>query len=168
VTPTACKRNVLVIHRRHGIVRAENLMRPAVAVLAVRRSRSARLHRLRMQAMRVGGLRVRMALRARHLQRRRVVDEALHILVAIHAGKHLPVNRMLHLRGIHIQTDRLAVDFRRQRRIGVTPETVFILELLLCRCGKCPTKQCGGKNRRNDLSRNFHGFEEMLLESHAQ
>jgi len=124
-----------------------------------------------MKTMRVSLLRIRMTLRAGDLQRRGVVHQALHILVAIHAAEHAAVNRMFHLRRVHVQAHRLAVDFSCQRGIGVAAKTILILELLLCVRGNAaqnniaaiigamvfpetftPSRRCFSKSNRSDWS----------------
>ena len=69
-------------------------MRAAMAILAPG-SRHALLARNRMGAMRVSLLRVRMALPAGNFLRRRIVRQALHVGVAIHAGKQPPMDGVL-------------------------------------------------------------------------
>jgi len=59
------------------------------------------------------------------------VRQATNVLVAVHAGKHAPVHRVLELVFIDSEAHRGAVRIRRgQRRVGVTGEAVRVLELL--------------------------------------
>ena len=128
VAPPARVWNVLVIHRRLRISARHHLMRAAMAILAPR-SRHALLARNRMGAMRVSLLRVRMALPAGNLFGRRIVRQALHVGVAIHARKQPSVDGVLLLRLIHKQADRLPVHVSRQRLVAVAGKAIRILEL---------------------------------------
>ncbi len=141
VAPAAGDGNVRVIHRRFGIVRRKDLVRAAVTVLAVCRCAVAGLVRLRVQAVRVSVLRIRMALGAGDLPRGGLMDQAPYILVAINARKHAAVDGVLELVLIHIQADLLAVHFRSHGRVGVAGETIAVLELVLGVCRAGPNKQ---------------------------
>jgi hypothetical protein len=57
--------------------------------------------------------------------------QALHIRVAVNAGKHSAMNGLFLLGRIHKQADCLAVNLGRQRGVGVASEAVAILELML-------------------------------------
>jgi hypothetical protein len=88
--------------------------------------------------------------------------QALHILVAIHAGKHGAMNGMLELAFIHKQADLFALHVRGQCGVGVTGKTVSILELMFGMSRTSPDKQ--GQNERlseNSFAR-VHAYEEML------
>lgn len=133
VAPAARKRNIRVIDRRLRIAARQHLVRAAMAVFAIRRGHFAGLACLGVQAVRVGLFRVRVALRAAHLLRRGFVRQALHVLMAIHAGQlHRGVDRMLEFLPVDKKADRLAIHLRRQSRVGVTTQAVFVLELMLC------------------------------------
>ena len=123
--------NIAVIHRRLGVVSRQNFVLSPVAILAIGRRRVPGLHKLGVIAVRIGLLCVRMALRAGHLLRRHIVRQALHIRVAIHAGEHAAVRRMLELGAIHKQADLLAIHILGQRFVGVALKAVFILDLVL-------------------------------------
>ena len=77
-------RNILMIHRRFFVVGGHHFVRASMAILASRRGR-ARLACDRVLAVCVSILRIRMTLRALDLLRRRLMRQALHILVAINA-----------------------------------------------------------------------------------
>ena len=138
VAAPACTGNVLVTDRRFRIVRGENLVGAAVAVLASGGG-STRIARGGVRTVRIGMLRIGVTLGAGDLLRRRVVSQALHILVAIDARKHGAVDGVLELALIDKQADGFAVDVFRQRRVAVAGETFGILELLRRGC-------CGSPN----------------------
>jgi len=81
-------------HRRLSVGGSQHLVRASVAVLTIR-GRLSTLGRFGVQTVRVSCFGIRMALSAGDLPRRALVDQSLHILVAIHAGEHLTMNRML-------------------------------------------------------------------------
>jgi len=91
--------------------------------------------------MRVSRLRIGMTLSTPHLLRSGLMDQALHILVAIHTGEHATVDGMLLLVFIHIQADRLSFELRGQSGIGVAGKTIFVLELVLGMCRTSPYKK---------------------------
>ena len=130
VAPAAGGGDVVMIDRRFCIVGGQNLVRASVAVLAVC-PRSAGPVGLGMEAMCVSLLRISVALGATNLPGRGFMDQALHILVAIHAGKQIAVDGMFHLVSIHVQADLLSVLHRSQGGVGVAGKTVFVLGLLL-------------------------------------
>ena len=109
-----------------------------------------------------------MALGAGDLLRSGLMDQALHILVAIHAGEHRAVNGMLQLFFIHVQADLLAVHFGGQSGVGVAGKAVFIFGLVLGVSRAGPCKQ--GQNERlgEDSSGNLHDLEEMLRRTNPQ
>jgi hypothetical protein len=123
-------RDIRVIHRRLRVVRRQNLVLAPVAILAIRRRRVPCFHRLRVIAVRISLLCIRMALRAGHLLRRRIVRQGFHIRVTVHAPEHSAVNRMLELRAIDKQAHLLAVHVLRQRFVGVALKAVFVLQLV--------------------------------------
>lgn len=87
-------RNILVADRRFGIVRSEDLVRSAVAILAAGGRRSCSAGN-RMRAVREGLLRVGVALGASDLLWWGIVCKALYVLVAIHAREETAMNRVL-------------------------------------------------------------------------
>jgi hypothetical protein len=92
-------------------------------------------------AVRISLLGLRVALGAGYLLRGGLVDQALHILMAIHAGEQFAVDRMPQLVAIHIQAHLPAVYFRSQSGVGVASKTVRILELLSGESCRGPEKQ---------------------------
>jgi len=112
--------------------------------------------------VRICSLLIRMALRASDLLRRRFVDQALHVLVAIDATEHSAVDGMLQLVFIHEQADLAAVRIFTQCGVGVAGETVFVFQLLLSACGRGPYKQQYEKNKCEGSSGCVHAYEEML------
>ena len=130
VAPPARVWNVLVIHRRLRIAARHHLVCAAMAILAPRR-RHTFLARNRMGAAGVSLLRVCMAPAAGNFLGRRIVRQALHIGVAIHARKQPPMDGVLQLPRIHKQAHRLAVYISRQRLVAVAGKAVRILELWL-------------------------------------
>ncbi len=99
--------NVGVIDRGIRISAGQHLVRVPVTVLAIGRG-FAGSGDLCVRAVRVGILRVSMAIGAENLLRRRLVGQALHILVAVHAGQlHRAVDGVLELFGVDEQRDRL-------------------------------------------------------------
>ena len=102
-----------------------------MTVLAVGDGRLPILGCLCVSTVGIGGLRVGMALSAGDLLRRSLMGQALYVFVAIHAAEHRAVDGMLQLVFVNIQADFPAVHVFRQCRIGVTGETVFVLELVL-------------------------------------
>jgi len=80
-------RDVVVIHRRLGIARGHDLVNPAVTIFAACGRRAA-LGELCVHAARVSVVRIRVALRAGHPLRRCLMNQALYVLVAIHAREH--------------------------------------------------------------------------------
>ncbi len=94
-----------------------------------------------MRTVRVGILRIRVALGATHLGRRRLMREALHILVAIHAAEHAAMDRVLQLVLVHKQADLLSIHILRQRVVGVASKAIRVFKLL-------PPTGCGGPDQK--------------------
>jgi hypothetical protein len=86
VAAAAGVRDVGVIDRGIRISACQHLVGIPVTVLAIGRGLAGRGD-LRMGAVRVGFLGIRMAVGAENLLGRRVVHQALHVLVAIHASQ---------------------------------------------------------------------------------
>ena len=141
VTAPARRRNVGVIHRRLSVACGNNLMHPTVTIFAIRRPSFAALASLRVRAVRVCVLRIRVTLHTRDLLRRSLMNQALYIRVTIHAGEHRGMNGMLKLGLIDIQADLLAALVLGQSRVGVASEAVFVFELVLGACGTSPNDQ---------------------------
>lgn len=160
MTFPAGNRNIDMSYRRFGVVGSENLMRVAVAILARRRS-CAGLSEPGMRALRVVSLRVRVAVRAGDFFRRGLVDEALHVLVAIHAAKHGAVDGALQLLSVNEEAHLVAICFGGQRLIGMAGETVFVFRLMFGACCEDPAKQ-NNQNRQQDSAGTFHAYEETL------
>ena len=112
-----------------------------MAVFAVGRGHFAGLADLGVVAVRVSELRIGMASGARDFLRRRLVNQALHILVAVHAGKHRAVDRMLQLACIHIQADLLSIHFRAHGGVGVAGKAIFVLGLMFSAGRTGPNEQ---------------------------
>ena len=119
-----------MVHGRFRIVRAGDLVHAAVAVLAARRRRAG-LGDLGVGTAQISIARVGMAPGALDLLRRRVMDEALHVLVAIDAGEHGAVDGVLQLGFIDKQALRLAVDVLSHGGVRVAGKTVRVFDLRL-------------------------------------
>jgi len=76
-----------------------------------------------------------VALGASNSQRSRLMRKALHVLVAVNAGKHAAVNGVLEFGLIHEQADGLAVFLRGQASVAMAGKAIRILELLPIACG---------------------------------
>lgn len=105
-------------------------MRATVTVLAVC-PRPACFVGFGVEAVCVSLLCIRVTLGATNFLRCGLVHQTLYILVAIHAGKKIAVDGMLHLAFINKQANLLAVYLRCQRGIGVAGKAVFVSGLLL-------------------------------------
>ena len=115
-----------------------------------------------MQAVGVSLLRIRVALPAGHLPGRRIVHQALHIRVAIHARKQASMDRVLQLPRIHKQAQRLSIHIRRQRLIGVAGKAIRIFKLLRAMRYRGPGKQSQSKRIDRNSSCSVHAYQEML------
>ena len=97
--------NVGVIHRGVWIAAGQHFVGVSMTVLAIGGG-FAGGRDLRMRAVRVGVLRISMAIGAENLLGRRLVRKALHVLVAVHAGQlHGDVDGVLELFCIDEQRD---------------------------------------------------------------
>ncbi len=114
VTLAAGDGNVGVSDWRFGIVRATDLVRLAMAVLAGS-SGTTGLSQLGMEAMRVGLLRIAVAVGAADSLRWRLMGEALDVFVAVDAGEHAAMEGVLKLVAIDEESNRLAVLLFAQR-----------------------------------------------------
>ena len=88
VAPSAGDGNIGVIYRRFGVAAGENSCAPpwqSWQLAAVLPGGVV----LAWRAVRIGILRIGMALGAENLLRRGLVRQALHVLVAIHASEHM-------------------------------------------------------------------------------
>lgn len=126
MTPSASNRNVSVTYRRLTVIHRQNLVRAAMAVLAIGRACYASALRPGVVTVGVRLLSVGMALSAVDRRRCRFVRRLLHIRVAVHAGEHATVGGVLQLVGIDKQADLLAVNDFRQGCIGVAGQAVAI------------------------------------------
>jgi len=113
VAGPAGRGNVGVVDRRLCIAGRQNPVRIAMAIDAGRDRAAVRLLRRGVEAVLVLRLRVGMALHAGDLGRSIFVRRRLDVLVAVHAGEHLPVNGLLHLVRIDVQAHLLAARVRR-------------------------------------------------------
>ena len=150
-----------MIHRRFWIAAGHHLMRAPVAILASCRRR-AFLARHRMSAVLVSFLRIRMAFPAGHLPGRRIVRQALHIRVAIHAPKQPPMDRVLQLPRIHKQAKLLSIHIGRQRLIRVAGKAIRIFKFLRTMRHGGPDKQRQTERIDRNSSCSVHAYEEML------
>ena len=140
VTHAARDGNIAMIDGRLGVIGSKNFVRASMTIHTSCRRRSTGLGHLGVSSVRICILRIRMALGASDLPRRRFVDQALHIFVAIDATEHSAMNGMPQLVFIHIQADLAAVCIFVQSGVGVAGETVFVLQLLLAASGRGPDK----------------------------
>ena len=122
--------NIGVTHRRMRIIGSQHFMRPTVAAGAGGRRRLRR-GQFRVRAVRPRRLCILVAIRACYLLRRRVMRQALHVLVAIDAPENAAVDRRSQLLLVHKQADLLAVDLFRQCGVAMAGKAVLILELVL-------------------------------------
>ena len=109
-----------------------------------------------MRAVCVCRLRLGVALLAGDLLRRRLVHGASHVCVAIDAGEHLPVYRVLQLTGVNEQAFSLPIHFMRQRLIAVTVQALLILELVLSGCGNRAQIKSKKQRTKQKTSCGFH------------
>ena len=126
VAAAARGRNVDVVDGRLGIVTGDDFVDIAVAILAASGNFAGACD-LGVNAVRVGFVRVGMALVAGNFFRGRVVGEAFDVGVAIDASEHGAVNGVLEP-GL-VDGDAVAVAIG-HAGVGVTSETVRVLELL--------------------------------------
>lgn len=115
--------NIGVMHPRFWIACGQQLMRTAVAINAAGGMRVAPLHSLTVKAAVIGGLLIGVAGRAGNFLRSGFVRCALYVRMAINAGKHAAVNRILEGLRVDMQADSLAVDVVRQAGVTVAGET---------------------------------------------
>ncbi len=164
VAPAAGGGNIGVIDGRLGIARALNLVNVAVAVLATGGNLSALVH-FRVDAVLIRLAGIGVALRAADFLRGRLVRQALHILVAIHAGEHAAVDGMLELALVDEEADRRSVLVRGgERGVGVAGEAVRVLELLRGVCGRGPGKKKENERANEKTSCNVHTLRRCLCE----
>ena len=164
---TARVRNVGVIYRRVRRAPGKHFVGASVAVLAISGDLAAR-DDLRMHAVRVGILRIGMAIRAENFLRRRFVRETLHVLMAIHASKlHGGVDGMLQLLRVDEERNGSAVNVGGQGGITVAAEAVIIFQLVLGASGEGRAQQKECERTEQDSAGNFHGDQETLLTIYA-
>lgn len=121
--------NIRMIYRRVRVVGRHHRVHIAMAIAAGGRRRLRRCH-LRVRTVLVRGLLIGMTLRAGDLLWRRIVRQALHVGVAIHAREHRSVYGVLQLVRIHEQAMRPAVHVATQGGVAVTGEAVFVPRLV--------------------------------------
>ena len=121
-----------------------------------------------MQAMRVSLLRFRVALGAGNFLRRSFVDKALHICVAIHAGKHAAVNGMLHLDFVHIQAGGLAVYIFCQCGVGVAGKAVRVFDLVFGASRGSPGEQTQNERWSENSTGGVHAYKKMPRRGRSQ
>jgi hypothetical protein len=137
--------DVGMVDSRFGIARRQKFVRAAVAVDTSGCLAVSRLDCLGMEAALVRGLLISVAGSTGDLGWRGPVRRGLEVGVAIHAGKHAAVDRILELVRVDVKTDSLAVDHFTQRRITVTGQTVFVGGFL---CGSTgPGEQAQSKHQ---------------------
>ncbi len=153
---------------RSGIVRADDLVRVTVAVLAGSGG-GAGLCGLGMQAVRVRLLRIAVAVGAGNLFGRRGMAQFLHVLVAIDAGEHGAVDGVGELGAVDVEADRLAIVSVGQGLVGMAGEAVFIFEFVFgprhCRRGEQRENQGGRKNpsdKGHTSGESFGGFNAVI------
>lgn len=123
-----------------------------MAVFAGGHGAFAGLARFRVSAMRPGVERTGVALGAGDFFGRLVVRQALHVLVAIHAGEHGAVDGVLELVFVDVEADHRAVYVLGEGGIAVAGETVCVLELLrVGGTGKKRKRQCPKKDRSSNI-----------------
>ena len=131
VATAAGGRDVVVVYGGGGIGSGKDRVYVAVAILAGGCCRFSWLAVARMQAVGVGLLGVGVAAGAIHFLKRGV-GEGFCVFVAVNAGEHAAVNRMLEFGTIDKEADGFAVYHRGGRGVGVTGEAGFVLDFL---CG---------------------------------
>lgn len=112
---------------------------------------------LRMRAVRVRIFCASVTARAKHFLRRSLVPQALHIVVAVNAGKlHRAVDRMLQFLPIDKQRDLLAIHVFGQRVVTVTGEAVLVFQLVLGTSGEGRAQQKDHERTEQYSAGNFH------------
>ena len=156
--------NVGVIDRRVGCAAGEHLVGAAVAVLAIGGDLAGG-DDLRMRAVRVGILRIGMAVGAENLLGRRLVRQALHVLMAVHAGKlHGGVDGVLQLLRVDEERDGLAVDVGGEGGVTVAGEAIFVFQLVLGASGEGRAQQKERERTEQDSAGNFHAMRRRFCE----
>ena len=121
-----------------------------------------------MRAVLVGRLRLGMALGAGYLLRRRIVHQALHILVTVYAGQKTTMNRMFQLVLVDKDAQRLPVHVFGQRGVGVAGKAVRVFELLRGMSVRDPNENQDNKNSSRQKSSRVHAVEEILIRKNYQ
>ena len=152
-------RTVGVIDRRFWVAACQNLVRAAVAVLAVCRRRFAGFAGLGVNAERIGLAGIRVTLNASDLLGRGLMGQALHIRVAIDAGEHPAMNRVAQLASIHIEADLFAMRIHRQGGIGMAGEAILVLKLLFRASRAGPGKQRHDQRLSEEFLGRIHAFK---------
>ena len=102
-----------------------------------------------------------MAAAAENFLRRRLVHEALDVLMAIDAGKfHRSMDRVLELLAIDKERDLLAVDVFGQRRVPMAGEAILVFDLVLGANGEGRAQQKKCERTEQNPAGNFHAYEE--------
>ncbi len=160
VAATAGSGNVGVAHGRFGIVAGDDRVDIAVAILATCGD-FAGDGDLGVNAMRVGFVRVGVALVAGDFFRGRIVRDAFDVGVAIDAGEHGAVNGVLGF--VLVDGDAVAVA-RGHGGVGVAGEAVGVLELLRGSRGRGPKKKREDEQWNREPTSNVHKLRRCLGE----
>ena len=115
-----------------------------------------------MGAVRVGGLGVGVALRTGDLLGRLVVDLAIDVGVAVHAGQQCTMRGVPQPRSIHVrlEADRLSIHILGERVVTVTVEAVGVFELLRGFRGRNQDNQQDYKCTYRKKPAGVHGNQE--------
>jgi len=160
VASAAGDRDMRMVDGRIGMTASENVVGITMTVLAIR-GNSAAGDDLGMCAVRVGGLRVGMAIGAEDLLGRRLVGETFDVLVAVHASEfHGAVDGVLQLLAVHIERNGLAVHIGAQGCVTVAGEAVFIFQLVLGARGESRAQQKERQRTEQYSAGNFHAYEK--------
>ena len=124
-----------MVDGRCGAGWANDFMRAAVTVFAGGGGGLSGAGFAGVNAARVGGLRVSVALGTGDFLRRGFVGETLYVGVAIDAMKEPAMHRVLELVLIDVKADDRAVDVLSEGGVAVAGEAVSVLELLRGKCG---------------------------------
>lgn len=151
--------DMCAIDGRIGVSAGEHIMRVPMTIQAAGRGLAGDDLRVRAVLARVLGIGV--AVGAQDFLRRIFVSEALHVLMAIHAGEfHGAMDGLLQLLAIHVERDRLAVHVGGQRCVGMAGETVFISQFVLGASGEGRAQQKESERTEQYSAGNFHVYEE--------
>ena len=113
-------------------------------------------------------LRVRVTLGAGYFLGCCIVNQPLHVGVAINTGKHAAVDGVLQFAFVHIQAGLFAVHVRGQRGVGVASKAVFVLGLVFGAGQTGKSEQKESKDWSKSSSGAVHMSDKMLRQKSPQ